>query len=265
MFFFSLRGFEDSESVGSHSTRPLWSCVTLGKGLTVSGPVSLREAWEKSLSPRVVDRIQSLGKCSRWLLPLYLWLPVPSRRGWDRPIPRSSCPTPWAAPLHCEPPKPAPAHSAMLGGWHRTRREQEAGPRRRQHMGTSWAGGWGGLAAAWSAGLAAPPPPPVAQSLPASGFPGRRRGRGAWLGFRAGREASLSGPFLLQAPSRVPGRLRSAGLTHPWPARCPLQRPLGHRSPRVLASAATLSGAFSLPRASLASFKSHLLREALPV
>lgn len=60
MIFFSLRGFEDSESVGSNSTRPLGSCVTLGKPLAVSGPVSLQEAWEKSLSPGVVRRIKAV-------------------------------------------------------------------------------------------------------------------------------------------------------------------------------------------------------------
>lgn len=41
--FFSFSGFKDSGSVGSNSAPPLRSCVTLGKWLSVSGPVTSLE------------------------------------------------------------------------------------------------------------------------------------------------------------------------------------------------------------------------------
>lgn len=138
---------------------------------------------------------------------------------WEPPTPRFSRPSLGRpCPRRASPAGPCPQRGAGRLAQHR--REQAAAHEHQL--------GW------QLARRAAPPPPPVARSLPASGFPGRRRGRGAWPGFRAGRAAALSGPFLLWAHSQVPGRLRSAGLTHPRPARHPLQRPLGHHSPRVL-------------------------------
>ena len=87
----------------------------------------------------------------------------------------------------CELPKQAPAHSAFPGGWHRTRREQEAGTGG-QPTAASADGhhlGWR-LRAGWQlperAGLAAPPPPALAWCPPASGFSGRQRGWGGLAG-----------------------------------------------------------------------------------
>lgn len=130
-----------------------------------------------------------LGKCSRWRLPLSLWLSVPSRRSWGTPSHTAFLlPPPWAAPLCCEPPKPAPARSAMLGGWHHTRRAQEAGPRRRQHMGTSWAGaGAGRQLPGERARQPLPPPwhgacqPQVSQASGGGGEPGWASGLGGRL------------------------------------------------------------------------------------
>lgn len=109
----------------------------------------------------------------------------------------------------CEFPKPAPAHSTIPGGWHRTRREQEAGTGG-QPTAASADGhhlGWR-LRAGWQlperAGLAAPPPLALAWCPPAPQVSqAARGGREAWLSFGAGQTASLSGPCFLQAPSQV--------------------------------------------------------------
>lgn len=112
----------------------------------------------------------------------------PGGVGGHPPTPHFSCPPPWAAPLCCEPPKPAPARSAMLGGWHRTRRAQEAGPRRRQHMGTSWAGaGAGRQLPGERARQPLPPPwhgacqPQVSRASGGGGEPGWASGLGGRL------------------------------------------------------------------------------------
>lgn len=136
----------------------------------------------------------------------------------------------------CKLPKPAPAHSAMLGGWHRTRREREAGPRQRQQMGTIWAGGSGRAGSCWSGRAWQPlPRPALAPRPPAPQVSQAARGGGeAWLGFRAGPAASLSGPWFLQAPSQMQGRWRRAGLAGSWPPHHPHREATRQASPPPL-------------------------------
>lgn len=153
--------------MSSKSILPLRSCVTFSKCLTVSGPLFPYRKHGRSLPPRVVERIKPLemwdglrtGQTAgtQYVLTITSISVIIASQFHPEgvkgdptfstaPFPRA----PWAAPLHCKLPRLVPAHSTVPGSWHRTRREQEASPRQRQQMGTSWAGGWGGLAAAWS-------------------------------------------------------------------------------------------------------------------
>lgn len=128
--------------MGSNFALPLRSCVTLGKSLTISGTVSLSETGEKA----IVSPSQSGGEnetryrmgsasgtrcfCCYYYLCCYYCFPGPSRRrrGPLPPVPPDpSLGTLGSSSSSCKLPKPAPAHSALPGGWHQTRREQEAG------------------------------------------------------------------------------------------------------------------------------------------
>lgn len=100
------------------------------------------------------------------------------------------------------------------------------------------------------AGLAAPPlPTPGTVPHQPQVSQAARGGREAWLGFRVGQAASLSGPCFLQAPSQTQGRLKSSSQPPQHPHHLPLQQclhPLGHSSPRAFALAVPLPGALSL-------------------
>ena len=247
--------------MGSTSALPLTICVTLGKCLTISEPLfPYRKHGRRPLPPRAAERTEpvatrnglrtgrSVGTRvrSHCSLCCYYCFLVPSRRGGSPPVsPAPLLGAPWAAPLHFEPPELAPAHSTIQGGWHHMRREQEAGPRQRQQMGTSWAGSWGGLAAARSGQARQPLPcPPLALRPPASGFSGRQRGQGSLAGLQG-----WAGGFPLWAlfpPGAFPNaRQAEERQAHPLlashhPHHLPLQytlQPLGQSSPRAFALA----------------------------
>lgn len=161
-------------------------------------------------------------------------------------------------------------------------------------MGTIWAAGSGRVGSCWSGRAWQPlPRPALAQRPPAPQVSQAARGGGeAWLGFRAGQAASLSGPWFLQAPSQMLGRWRSAGLTRSWPPHHPHREatrqaspPPSHSpqrpscsAPQALGHAGLWAFALAVPpslphsrkslRGSLASFrphpKSYLLGASLP-
>lgn len=171
---------------------------------------------------------------------------APARRGWASPrLPRSGRPSPCRGPgflaspqRHCGP---------AAGAWHCVRREREAGPRRRQQMGTIWAGSCRS-GRAWQPLLR-----PGTVPARASGFSGCQRGRGGPAGRRA-----LSSGFPLR-----PGSSDSHRQGRSWP--CHSLRRAQRGCPRAFAPAAP---APSTPAGSLTSYRSRvrsdLSWEALP-
>lgn len=195
--------------------------------------------------------------CSQLRLTLLLLLPpgsIQEELGIPPVFPVPLLGTPWAVPLHCELPKLAPAHSAMQGGWHSTRREQEAGPWQRQQMGTSWAVAGAGWQLPGAGRPGSPSPAhPWHCAPPASGFSSRQRGQGGLAGLQRWAGGFPLWALFLQAPSQMQGRLKSGRLTGSWPPHHPHHRPLqqrlhppGHSSPRAFALAVPLPGALSL-------------------
>lgn len=141
--------------------------------------------------------------CSPLLYPSLLPLPAPV--GGVGP----SGGAPGAPPAAASLPSPAPARSATPGGWHRTRREREAGPRQRQQMGTIWAGG-SGRAGSCRGGRAWHPSParPWHGARPRLGFLGPPEGAG-----RPGRASGLGRrlPSLGPGSCRLPPKCRAGG------------------------------------------------------
>ena len=145
--------------------------------------------------------------CARTALPLWLSrLPTSPREGPGTPSILLPLPGPprGAPPAAAKLPEPAPAHSAIPGGWHHTRRERGAGPASADGHHLGWP-----LGAGWQlperAGLATPPPPgPGTGPARASGFSGRQRGRGGLAGLQG-----WAGGFPLWA-SVPPGSLPNA-------------------------------------------------------
>lgn len=196
--------------------------------------------------------------------------------------------------------QPAPAHSAILGGWHRTRREREASPRPRHQMGTIWAGGSGRAGScrsgrAWQPlprpGLAPrPPAPQVSQAARGgwgglAGLQGWAGGFPLWAPVPPGSlpntrqvEECRACP-LLASPPASPGS-HAAGLTvlnSPWRLSCSVPQAPGHAglwafaladwlcatppAPCLLHSRKSLCGSLVSSRPHP---KSHLLGASLP-
>lgn len=221
VFFFSLSGFEDSGFCAFEFCSSSRGLCDLGPWQRVSGPAS--PPWHgrscQSLAGRPVERMERAITCgelragctvlgtrdTRWLLPIPLSRRPASRfqpGGLGDPAPGH----PGSPSCSRKLPKPAPAHSAILSGWHPTRREREASPRPRHQMGTIWAGGSGRAGScrsgrAWQPlprpGLAPrPPAPQVSQAA--------RGGRGGLAGLQG-----WAGGFPLWAPV-PPGSLPNA-------------------------------------------------------
>lgn len=179
----------------------------------------------------------------------YDCFPGSSKRGWE-PLPSILLPRPSSlgstlgSPLSsCELPKQvlrsscAAAQEAGTEQGGNRRRGTEASPRRRQQMGTIWAGGSGRAGSCWSGGPGSPPhPAPGMCPGLASGPLGRQEGVGSpgWaLGL--GRQLLLWA-LLLRAPSPN----REAGKRSPSHCQAavlgPTLQPLcwDHSSPRAL-------------------------------
>lgn len=282
--------------MGSNSALPLTSRVTSDGESTccLTSSVSLFPHGKQETSPppgrwRELNQLRcgmgpelgtqwALIRCSRFLLPLLLLLlpgSIQEELGIPPVFPVPLLGAPWAVALHRELPKLAPAHSAIQGGWHSIRREQEAGPWQRQQMGTSWAVAGAGWQLPGAGRPGSPSPAhPWHGAPPASGFSSRQRGQGGLAGLQGWAGGFPLWACFLQAPSQMQGRLQSGGLTAPGlpitlitslsSNACTLITSLSSKaSPRAFARAAPLPGALSCNPSSLPLLRLHLKGDPL--